>query len=522
VTNVIEAMTNVIGLVGALVVLASGAAGARAAVAVHAAASCERLASMKLAHATITSVASVDAGAFVPPAAPGASASAAAFAKLPPFCRVAATLRPSTDSDIKIEVWLPASGWNGKFEGVGNGGWSGNIAYSALAAQLDRGYATASTDTGHTGGRGEFALGHPEKLIDFAYRAVHEMTVAAKAIVAAYYGDSPRLSYWNGCSSGGKQGLKEAQKFPADYDGIVAGAPANYWTHLLTQSLWVAHATLKDPGSYIPPEKFGVIGKAAMDACDALDAVKDGVIEDPTRCHFDPASIQCAGPDGPTCLTPPQVAAARKIYGAAKSPRTGQTIFPGLEPGSEGGWGPLAGGPEPFTIATDYFRFVLFTDPNWDYKTLDFDKDVALADKIDGGSINAIDPNMDAFFRRGGKIVMYHGWSDQLISPQNSIDYYKSVVAARRGAARGTNDIRLFMVPGMAHCGGGAGPNRFDALGALERWVEQTKAPDQIMAARMTNGVAVRTRPLCPYPQVATYKGSGNTDEASSFVCRAQ
>jgi feruloyl esterase len=261
-----------------------------------AAASCEHLASMRLPNGNVTSAIAVDAGAFVRPDVAGAPPpDAAAFAKLPAFCRVLATLTPSRDSDITIEVWLPASGWNGKFEGVGNGGWSGNIAYQALAAQLARGYATASTDTGHRGPRAQFALGHPEKVTDFAYRAVHEMTRAAKAIIAEYYGSAPRLSYWNGCSSGGKQGLKEAQMYPADYDGIVAGAPANYWTHLLTDAIWIAQATLKDPASRIPREKFGVIARASMAACDALDGVQDGVIADPTRCHFDPRKWQRCG-----------------------------------------------------------------------------------------------------------------------------------------------------------------------------------------------------------------------------------
>ena len=254
-------------------------------------------------------------------------------------------MRPSPDSDIKIEVWLPASGWNGKFLAVGNGGWSGAIVYPALATSLLRGYATASTDTGHSGGSGSFALGHPEKLTDFAYRAVHEMTVQAKAIIAAHYGSPARLSYWNGCSSGGKQGLKEAQRFPGDYDGIIAGAPANYWTHLVTQSLWVAQATLTDPARYVPPAKFPLINKAVLDACDRLDGVKDGLLGDPSQCRFDPAALRCQGDDAPTCLTGPQVEAVRRIYSAAKNPRTGDIIFPGLAPGSELGWNALAGGP---------------------------------------------------------------------------------------------------------------------------------------------------------------------------------
>ena len=482
---------------------------------------CERLASLALPSTTITLAETVAAGTFVPPAAAGRGGpQGASFSQLPPFCRVAATMRPSPDSDIKIEVWLPASGWNGKFLAVGNGGWSGAIVYAALATSLLRGYATASTDTGHSGGSGSFALGHPEKLTDFAYRAVHEMTVQAKAIIAAHYGSPSRLSYWNGCSSGGKQGLKEAQRFPADYDGIIAGAPANYWTHLVTQSLWVAQATLTDPARYVPPAKFPLINKAVLDACDRLDGVKDGLLADPSQCRFDPAALRCKGDDAPTCLTGPQVEAVGRIYSAAKNPRTGDIIFPGLAPGSELGWTALAGGPKPFSIAEDHFKFVVFKDPNWDYKTLDFDRGVAQADQIDGGSINATDPDLSAFASRGGRLLMYHGWNDQLIAPQNSIDYFTSVQKAM-GAAKAAEFVRLFMAPGMTHCAGGPGPNTFDMLTLLEQWVEKGNAPTQVTASHSSNGTVDRTRPLCAYPQLAHYKGVGSIDEAASFVCQA-
>jgi tannase/feruloyl esterase len=483
---------------------------------------CESLASMTLPNTTITLARFVEAGGFTPPApagAPAATPTRQALRDLPAFCRIAATLKPSSDSEIKVEIWMPLSGWNGKFEAVGNGGWAGTISYPALAAALRRGYATASTDTGHAGdgGDGSFAFNHPEKLADFAYRAVHQMTVQAKAVVDKHYGNAPRLSYWNGCSTGGRQGLKEAQKYPADYDGIIAGAPANYMTHLATQSLWVANATLKDPASFIPREKYAAIHRAVVAACDALDGVKDGVLEDPTRCHFDPKALQCSGPDAPTCLTAPQVEAVRKIYGAVKNPRTGVEVFPGLEPGSELGWSALAGGPAPFSISTDQFKYVVFKNHDWDYKTLDFDKDVALADRMDDGLVNATDPNLKAFFTRGGKLLMYHGWSDQLIAPRNSINYYQSVANGLGGAGKVADSIRLFMVPGMAHCAGGDGTSTFDSVTALEQWVEQKKTPLQIPASHMTNGVTDRTRPLCPYPMVAAYKGAGSTDDAAKF-----
>jgi len=485
------------------------------------AASCDGLKSLRLPDTTITAAAPVAAGQFVmPEGAIRPPQAAPVFERLPAFCRVAATLAPSKDSDIKIEVWMPAAGWNGKFQAVGNGGWSGAIVYQSLARAVERGYASASTDTGHTGGSGSFALGHPEKLIDFGHRAVHEMTVKAKAIIAAYYGDGPKLSYWNGCSSGGKQGLKEAQKYPADYDGIIAGAPANYWTHLMAGELWIAQAAHKDEASFIPPSKFPLIHKAVLEACDMLDGVKDGVLEDPGRCRFDPQGLACKSGDTAECLSAAQVDTVRKIYTPAKNPRTGQDIFPPMEPGSELVWAGLAGA-KPFSIPVDHFRYVVFKNPEWDWRTLNFDSDVALADKIDNGLLNATDPNLKKFVGRGGKLLLYHGWNDQLIAPRNAINYYKSVADTLGGSAKVAGSVRLFMVPGMNHCSGGDGAFSFDPVNVIEQWVEKGKAPDQIVAAHLTEGKPDRTRPWCPYPQTAQYKGSGSTDDAANFVCKA-
>ena len=444
------------------------------------------------------------------------------FAALPAFCRVSGTVTPSPDSSIYVELWLPASGWNGKLEGVGNGGWAGSIFYFLMADGLRRGYAVVATDTGHAGdmGDGSFAFNHPEKLTDFAYRAVHEMTVAAKTVVVAAYGNGPRLWYWNGCSTGGRQGLKEAQKYPADYDAVLAGAPANYMTHLMMQSLWVGRATLVDPASKLSPQQFAALHDAAIAQCDALDGVKDGILRDPTACPFDPASLACsAGGETGACLTPPQVDAARKIYGDVKNPRTGAVIFPGLERTSEKGWDELAGGPAPLSIAADYFKYVIYKTPDWDFKTLDFDKDTALADRTDDGLLNATDPNLKPFFSRGGKLLLYHGWTDPLIAPRNTIGYYTSVVNAI-GAGAASQSMRLFMAPGMDHCVGGEGPSQFDGLAALERWVEQKQVPERIIATHLTNGKPDRTRPLCPYPQVAVYSGTGSTDDEANFVCK--
>jgi feruloyl esterase len=413
---------------------------------------------------------------------------------------------------------MPAEGWNRKFMGVGNGGWSGNIVYPALGAAVSRGYAAASTNTGHDGGDASFAPGHPEKLVDFAYRAVHEMTVKAKALAETYYGNAPARSYWNGCSSGGKQGLKEAQKFPRDYDGIIAGAPANYWTHLMAGDLWPAVVTQKDPAASLPPAKLQVLHRAALATCDKLDSVDDGLLENPAHCAFDPATVQCKGEAQDGCLSAAQVEAARKIYAGARNPKTGKQVFPGMPPGSELGWAALAG-PRPFGIPVSHFQHVVFNNPNWDFLSLDFDKDIALADKLDKDLIGATDPNLKEFFARGGKLIMYHGWNDQLITPLNSIDYYNSVAAKLGGAAKINGSFRLFMAPGMNHCNGGDGPSRLDAVVALEQWVEQGKAPDRIVASHGPADRPDRTRPLCPYPQVARYTGTGSTDDAQNFTC---
>ena len=486
---------------------------------------CEGVASLALANATVTMAQPVVAGAFTPPASArgrgGAGrAGAGPFAALPAFCRVAATLTPTSDSDIKIEVWLPASGWNGKFQAVGNGGWAGTISYAAMAEALKRGYATTSTDTGHTGAGGSFALGHPEKFIDFAHRSEHEMTVKAKAIVERYYGRPPQRSYWNGCSTGGRQGLAEAQRYPDDYDGIIAGASANPRTYLNAWQLSIAQAMLKDPAGFIPPAKYPMIHQAVLAACDGLDGVKDGLITDPPRCRFDPKSLECRGHESVSCLTSAQVSAARAVMSPARNPRTGEEIFPGLEPGTELAWAGLVGGPEPVATALDQFRYVVFKDPRWDWKTFDLERDLALANKVDAGTINAVNPDLTRFAAHGGKLLLYHGWSDGSVPPRASVNYYTSVVKTMGGPAKTGEWVRLFMAPGMGHCGGGEGPNTFDAVTALEQWVEQGRAPDRIIASRVNGALVERSRPLCPYPQVPTYIGTGSIDEAASFVCK--
>jgi feruloyl esterase len=476
-----------------------------------AATSCESLPSITLPHATVRLATPIDAGAF--PAPPGRGPNAGAVYKtLPAFCRVAATLKPTIDSDIKIEVWMPAAGWNGKLQSVGNGAWAGTISYPAMATALAAGYAAASTDTGHEGNSPNFIPDHPEKVVDFAYRSVHEMTVASKSIIAAYYGDGPQHAYWNGCSTGGRQAMAEAQRFPNDYDGIVAGAPASYVTRLQGSQVWTSEVTHKNEAGYIPPAKYAVIHKAVLDQCDALDGVTDGVIEDPGRCKFNPKVLECKGEDGPACLTAPQVELARRIY-------AGPGFFPGLEPGSEMGWSTLSG-PKPMDLAVEVYKYLVFQDPKWDYLSFNPETDVVRAEKTISGVMDSVDPNLKPLFTHGGKLLQYHGWADPGIPPGSSVNYYKSVLETMGGKAKVNGSYRLFMVPGMGHCGGGDGTSTFDMVSALDQWVEQGKAPDQIVASKVVSGAVVRTRPLCPYPQVATYKGSGNTDDATNFSCK--
>jgi feruloyl esterase len=475
---------------------------------------CEGLKSLTLPNTSITAAESVPAGPFVIPGAPANNQKPAPAASR---CRVSALIKPSSDSEIEIEVWMPSSDWNGKFLAVGNGGWSGAISYGGLLNGLREGYATASTDTGHKGGSGSFVLGHPEKVIDFGHRAVHEMTVKAKAIINAYYGNNPRKSYWNGCSSGGKQGLKEAQMYPADYDGIIAGAPANHWTHLSASLLNVGVTNLKDHASTIPRTKFPLIHEAVLKACDTLDGVKDGMLTDPRKCNFDPASLVCKGGDAADCLTPQQVETAKVVYGPLKDPQSGKVIYPGLARGSELAWAPGLGGPQPFAIAYDHFRYFVHEDANWDWSKFDVVRDTARSDEKDK-HIAALSPDLKAFKARGGKLILWHGWIDQLIAPENSINYYNSVLAAM--GPKQDDWMRLFMAPGMLHCAGGPGPDQLNALAALERWVEQGDAPAQISAFHVTDNRVDMSRPLCPYPKVATYKGSGSTNDAANFTCK--
>jgi hypothetical protein len=486
---------------------------------------CANLAQLTLPNARITAATPVPAGAFTPPGGRPTP-------NLPAFCRVAVTLTPSPDSDIKVEVWLPAA-WNSQFLGIGNGGFAGAISYGGLIEAVRHGYATASTDTGHQGGGTDasWALNHPEKIIDFGHRAIHEMTVQAKAILTAHYGSAPRRSYFSSCSNGGRQALMEAQRYPADYDGIIAGAPANAWSFLMANAARNMQATGRDLAGYIPAAKLPAIQSAVLAACDQADAVKDGVLENPAACRFDPEALRCAGPDAPTCLTLPQVSSLKALYAPLRTPN-GKPQFPGYSPSGEaepGGWGAWITGPKPaasalYAFSTNFFRYMVHNDPTWTVDQFDLARDLPAAQKL-APILDATNPDLRAFHARGGKLILYHGWCDAAIPAQNAIDYYQSVVK-KMGTAKAGQFVRLFMVPGMQHCGGGAGPNAFGQGGApqgdpaaniaaaLVRWVEQGQAPERILATKPG-----RTRPLCAYPNVARFSGNGSPDDAANFNC---
>jgi Tannase and feruloyl esterase len=537
---------------------------------VSAATPCEGLINLPLPHGQVTAAQTIAGGTFnTPPGCATGSTGCATNTGLPQFCRVAGTATPTSDSMIKFEVWTPTDGsFNGKYEQLGCGGFCGSIGYAGLANAIKRGYASAATDDGsQAGGLPDFAFGHPEKIVDYAYRALKETTDKSKAIIAALTGQGPQRSYFNGCSKGGHEALMEAQRYPDDFDGIIVGSPANFFTHLLTGFVWNEQALLDNPASYIPPSLLPVLSKAALAHCAGQDGgVKtDAFLNDPRDCHFDPAAVQCVpGQDPTTCLSSAQVTAARKIYRGPHDPVTGELIFPGYEPGSEANaanWPAWIVGPSrDADLSNDrtqgqaaqeffgngFFGDFVFQTPNWDFRTLNFTDDVALADEDFAAILNSTDPDLRPLRAHGAKVIHYVGWADSAIAPINSVNYYNNVREELAGAEPGRRDrnqweeiqefYRLFMVPGMAHCSGGDGPNAFgngvsdgpvidadhDLLKALDRWVEQDVAPEKIIATHYVNnnppnGVQFQ-RPLCPFPQVARYT-VGDSTNADSFKC---
>jgi feruloyl esterase len=485
----------------------------------EAAASCESLASLSLPNTTITSAQWIEGGALMSPAPRrGGEGAAAVFKDVPAFCRVSGSIKRAGDTDVKIEVWMPAQQqWNRHLQPAASGFAGGTIGYAEMAQLIKGGSATANTNRGHDGGG-------PWKLSDMNNVPYHLMVEQAKPIVTAYYGSGPAFTVMNECGGGGsRDALMEVQSWPADLDAAAAQGIVYYATHHGIAHMWVYQATHKSEASYIPPSKYPLIHQGALDACDAKDGVKDGVIEDPERCRFDPGTLLCQGSDAATCLTAPQVEAVRTIYTAPVHARTGQKIYGAMPPGGELGWEAMAG-PTPYPFAPGFYRQLVF-DQDWDYKThpVNFDSDVDKADAPEHLVINANNPDLTRFIARGGKLMLIGGWNDHTLGPGSNVDYYQSVVK-KVGIVAARDSVRLFMIPGMDHCLGESYPTAptvdFDVVGALKQWKATGKAPDHIIVAESGNGKPDRRRLVCAYPRISQYKGSGDTGDPGNFVCK--
>jgi feruloyl esterase len=475
-----------------------------------AALTCEDLTDLKLADTTIT-------GASIVPEGPAPKVrgfgrdfpEGASQANIPAHCRVQLDLKPTSDSLIKMEIWLPVENWNGKFMGVGNGFFAGSIQGRMfdMPEALRLGYATAGTDTGHQEEGGDWAIGHPEKMIDFAYRSTHEMTVKAKEIIRAFYNLKAEYSYFKGCSSGGRQALMEAQRYPDDYDGIIAGSCANRHIHMWTASVAQIVDLYRHPERSLTEEKASLVNQTVMNTCDTL---KEGFLNNPRQCRVDFSKLLCAGDkDDNTCLTAGQLKTVETFYGGVKNSK-GEMIFSGQ----------ALGNPIPPQRVPDQGPGVLFdivriafNDPDLDWRKFDLERDMSLIDKA-VGYVDAVNTDLSKFKASGGKLLLTHGWNDTGITPETTIWYYEKVLNTM---GKDQSDwIRLFLGPGMEHCGGGPGVNWLDSIGTLEKWVEKGVAPDQIMGL----GKDGLTRPLCPYPQYAEYKGTGDLKNAENWTCK--
>jgi len=449
-----------------------------------------------------------------------------------PVCRVTATVtHPPAGDRIKVFVALPMQDWNGRFQATGGGGYAGGSANNIIQP-ADMGYVAAATDTGHEGGSGSFALDANGRLNwqlirDNASLGIHAMTVVAKELTRGLYGVPPRYSYFNGCSSGGRQGLMEAQRFPDDYDGILAIAPAINWGQFIPADFW-PQVVMLDTRNFLPACKADMATAAAVKSCDTMDGVDDGVLEDPRRCTFDPKTLVGTSTENCGVFTLADAAVIQKVWDGPRR-ADGTKMWYGLARGAPltrlaGTDGtPLTG--RPFRISLEWLRYFLQQDPSWDWTTLTpkrfeqlFDQSVEQYDAV----IGTANPDLSLFRKSNGKLLVWHGWSDELIFPEGSIDYYDRVVERMGGRRETEKFMRLFMAPGVGHCGGGPGPQPSGFLDALLRWVEDSAAPDSLPAIRRdATGVVIRSRPLCPYPLVARYKGRGSTDDAKNFECRA-
>jgi feruloyl esterase len=497
---------------------------------------CEDLASAAIPHTTISLAQSIPAGSFTPPG------TTTPITGLPAFCRIVASITTRPGEDVGIEVWLPdAADWNGRFEGVGNGGFGGVIVYSALAAGLQRGFATANTDTGHTGGV-EGSIGQPlpwaqskVMLKDWGHTSIHLMTVSAKHFVAAFYGAKAKYAYYDGCSTGGAEAMEEADFYPDDYDGIHAGSPGQDYSHLMMSFFWGGILPAKNPAATIPQTQLNVLNAAALQQCGGSDAVTAGYLLDPRSCHFDPAPLLCQSEQDPsTCLTQPQIDEAQMLYTPVRDPVNGLVLYPGFARGGEETWsliqGSLVG-----AFAQPLIANAVFNDPNWDWTTFDFNADAFLVDKKLSPLINATNPNLHGLNSHGAKLLVTQGWADALNAETLPIEYFNSVVLKQASLDATLDFYRLFMAPGMSHCGGGPGPNtiggsappttidaQHDVIAALQAWVENGIAPSKLISTKYVNdappnGVA-RELTLCPYPQVIHYDG-GDETKASSYSC---
>jgi feruloyl esterase len=489
-----------------------------------AAATCASLAGLTLPDTTITAAEPIAAGTYTAP-------DGEVFANLPAFCRIAATLTPTSDSNIKIEVWMPYSGWNGRYMGTGNGNFGGLIVYGGLAAFLAGNYAVANTDMGTSAATdplgGRVLTGHPEKQIDFGTRSTNLMTVRSKQIIEAFYGERPTYSYFFGCSTGGGQGVHEALQFPGDYDGIFAGAPQINWTHNSVSNTWDYQAF--NGSANITTTQATAITAAVVKQCAGKEGglSSDNFLADPRDCHWDPAELQCAGgaADAPTCLTTLQVMALRKFYEGPINPRTGERIYAGRVRGSESNNG------YPAAIAPSSIAYWVFGN-DFDPLTFDFDRDMDLVDGAMAARLNANTADLEEFKSHGGKLLFFQGFADPVVPTLNTVAYYERLITSqtreqdnegkRKEALHRTQEFaRLFLLPGGAHCGGGAGLDTVDGLSPLVQWVEQGIAPDRTIASKIANGVTAFTRPLCPYPALPRYSGVGDPTNASSFACVA-
>jgi len=492
------------------------------------------LAGVALPSAAFSAASAVAAGTYQP-------AGSGPLTNLPAFCRMTAQATPTSSSLINFEVWVPdGAAWNGKLVVTGNGGYSPALSYGDMAYAMRQGYAVVGGDTGHQSADPNamfWGVNQPEKITDWGTRSVHAITAPARALIEGLSAKTPTRAYYYGCSTGGHQAYAQIQRYPTDFDGVIAGAPGNNRTRLNVEFM---HRFLSNRAAntntpvILTPAKATLITQRAVAACDALDGVTDGVMEDPRACtgtQFNIDALQCSGADAPDCLTAEQIAVAKKIYAGPKNARTGAQLYPGLVVGTESGWSAYWGSTEP--VRADYWRLWVFDNPQWNWWSFDYDRDLAFADAKVSPLVDQNNADIAAFKARGAKAIVYQGWQDPVVNAADTIAYYDRVKTAQGSQAATDDFFRLFVVPGMGHCGGGSGATVFgnsgtlppspsadrDLLMALDRWVESGTAPDRIVATRVVGGAAVRTRPLCPYPKKAVYSGSGSTDDAASFRC---